>query len=70
MLVGALPVVREWQAPKFPLTGADVLALGVKPGADVGWLLGAVEEWWIAGDFAADAEACRAELKRLVEEKP
>ncbi len=69
VLAGALPVVREWQAPKFPLTGADVLALGIKPGADVGWFLGAVEEWWIAGDFAADAKACRAELKRLVEEK-
>jgi poly(A) polymerase len=68
-LTGALPVVRDWRAPKFPLTGADVLALGIQPGADVGLLLAAVEDWWVAGDFAADAEACRAELKRVAGQK-
>lgn len=66
-LIAAIRVARDWAAPKFPLAGADVLALGVKPGADVGWFLGTVEEWWIAGDFAADQAACRAELKRVVE---
>lgn len=68
-LIMALRIARDWQAPKFPLTGADVLALGVKPGADVGWLLGAVEEWWIAGGFAADVHACREELKRQAEQR-
>jgi poly(A) polymerase len=64
-LVAALKIARDWTAPKFPLAGADVLALGVKPGADVGRLLGSVEEWWIAGDFAANASSCQAELRRL-----
>jgi poly(A) polymerase len=68
-LTGALSVVRDWRAPKFPLSGADVLALGIQPGTDVGLLLGAVEDWWIAGDFAADAKACRAELKRAAGQK-
>jgi poly(A) polymerase len=68
-LIVALHIARDWRAPKFPLAGADVLALGIRPGTDVGWLLGAVEEWWIAGDFAADAAACRAELKRQAEQR-
>jgi hypothetical protein len=28
--------------------------------------LRAVEAWWIAGDFAADEQALRVELQRLV----
>ena len=35
-------------------------------GPRVGELLRALEAWWIAGDFAADAIALRAELQRLV----
>jgi poly(A) polymerase len=54
----------DWPAPVFPLKGADVLRLGVPPGPDVGRLLGAVEDWWIAQDFAPDRAACLAELKR------
>jgi poly(A) polymerase len=68
-LIAALQIARDWRAPKFPLSGADVLARGVQPGTDVGLLLAAVEEWWITGDFAADANACRAELKRAVGQK-
>ncbi len=57
-----------WTAPVFPLGGSDVTALGVPAGPRVGELLRTVENWWIMGDFAADAEACRAELRaRLIE---
>lgn len=63
-LAAGLAIVRDWQAPKLPLAGADVLELGVAAGADVGRLLDTIEEWWIAGDFAADRSACLAELKR------
>ena len=50
--------------PSFPLRGRDVTRLGVAPGKAVGELLLAVEEWWAAGDFRADRDAC---LGRLVE---
>jgi poly(A) polymerase len=60
----ALP--ERWQAPRFPLGGADVMAFGVQAGPRVGELLRAVEAWWIAGDFAADEQALRVELQRLV----
>jgi len=59
---------ERWTPPRFPLRGDDVLDLGVAPGPDVGKLLGRVEEWWVAGDFAADRAAARAYLRTLVDE--
>ncbi len=50
--------------PVFPLAGRDAVALGVAPGPEVGRLLRAVREWWLAGGCVADAAACRAELSR------
>lgn len=60
----ALALARRWTPPELPVSGADALELGLKPGPKVGELLDAVERWWIAGDFAADRAACLAELKR------
>jgi len=59
----ALP--ERWQPPRFPLGGADVMALGLPAGPRVGELLRALEEWWIAGDFAADEAALRAKLEEM-----
>ena len=55
---------REWERPKFPLTGRDAKKLGVEEGARVGALLRAAEVWWIEGDFRADRRACLAWLAR------
>jgi poly(A) polymerase len=61
----AVALARSWTPPDLPVSGADVLKLGLEPGHKVGRLLEAVEQWWIAGDFSADRAACLAELKRL-----
>lgn len=53
-------------APVFPLQGRDGLALGLQPGPALGAALRAVRDWWIARGCADDAEACRAELGRVV----
>jgi len=55
-------IVRDYERPKFPLTGHDVTALGLV-GADVGRVLSVVEEWWIAEDFAPDRAAALARAK-------
>jgi poly(A) polymerase len=55
----------DWERPKFPVAGADALALGIAPSRTVGRVLGAVEDWWIAHDFGPDRDAC---LRRLAEE--
>jgi len=55
----------DWRKVTFPLTGKDVLALGVAHGPAVGRALGRVEEWWIEHDFQPDRAAC---LERLADE--
>jgi hypothetical protein len=42
------------------------MAVGIPAGPRVGELLRALEAWWVAGDFTADATALRAELQRMV----
>jgi poly(A) polymerase len=54
-----------WRPPAFPITGTDVIALGVPAGPRVGEILRALENWWIAGDFASD-DGLRNKLKELV----
>lgn len=55
----------ELQHPhEFPLTGADVVALGVPSGPVVGEHLKAVEQWWIAGGLTADKTQCLQQLQR------
>src|SRR5262245_6416050 len=58
-------LAERWQPPSFPLAGADVVAAGVPPGPRVGALLRAIEAWWIAGDFTAEAAALRAKLQQM-----
>jgi poly(A) polymerase len=59
-----LDLARSWMPPVLPVSGADALRLGLKPGPAVGKLLEAVERWWIDGGFSADRAACLAELER------
>lgn len=57
-----LSVATVWTVPKFPIGGADALELGLK-GPAIGQALAAVEDWWIAQDFAPERAALLARLK-------
>ena len=57
-----LDMAANWQRPRFPLTGMDVMQAGVSEGPEVGRILARVEDWWIGTDFAADEGACRDRL--------
>jgi poly(A) polymerase len=65
---GVLRAGADWVAPRFPLKGRDAVKLGVPPGPAVGRLMATLEDWWIAGDFAADRAACLAKLNELAVE--
>jgi poly(A) polymerase len=54
-----------WTPVSLPVAGRDAVALGVPRGPEVGRLLGEVEDWWVAQDFAPDRAACLAKLKEL-----
>ncbi|MBS0222637.1 MAG: CCA tRNA nucleotidyltransferase [Proteobacteria bacterium] len=62
---GALALAESWTPPELPVSGGDALELGLAPGPRIGALISAVEDWWVAGDFAAGRAACLAELARL-----
>ncbi len=52
----------EWEMPVFPVTGSDLLASGFEPGPQVGETLKALQDWWVAGGFAASREELLARL--------
>ncbi len=59
----ALAEAEGWKAPRFPLKGRDLLALGVPPGPEVGELLDRVEAWWIEQDFRPTRAECLEKAK-------
>jgi poly(A) polymerase len=59
----ALRCVASWENPTFPLSGQDIVALGIPAGPLVGVLLKYIENWWIEGDFRADRATCLAQAR-------
>ncbi len=52
----ALPMLAEldgWTAPKLPIGGGELVALGVPPGPDVARLLRVMEDRWVEASFPA-----------------
>lgn len=56
---------RSWQAPVFPLRGADLVEIGTAKGPEIGELLRQLEAEWIAGGFAASREELLARATEL-----
>jgi poly(A) polymerase len=61
----AATLPQRWQAPAFPLRGADLTPLGVE-GPAIGEVLRRVEAEWVAGGFAEDREALLAKATALL----
>lgn len=56
---------KKWSPPVFPVTGGDLMTLGVEKGPRIGKLLRELEAQWIAADFAPS----RDELLHLVKKE-
>ena len=54
--------------PRFPLAGRDAVALGAKPGPNVGDALRQVRAWWLARGARDDRDACLSELRGLLDQ--
>jgi poly(A) polymerase len=63
-----LGAAADWQPIELPVKGRDLIALGVSAGPAMGQLLAALEEWWIAEDFAPDRAACLAKAEAMAKE--
>ncbi len=58
----------SWIAPDFPISGTDVLALGLQPGPMVGTILGRVESWWENTGYKASRQECLDHLMQAIKE--
>jgi poly(A) polymerase len=54
----------RWQAPSFPLRGADIMALGLE-GPEIGETLRRLEAEWITGGFASSRDELLARAPEL-----
>ncbi|MFM1977196.1 MAG: hypothetical protein RL145_2042 [Pseudomonadota bacterium] len=54
-------------APRFPVTGEQVLAAGARPGPAIGNILRELERWWVENDFTEDEMGLVERLKALVQ---
>jgi len=52
----------KWQAPVFPVKGADLVAAGIAPGPEVGRVLRDLEDWWVAAGFKPGKDELIARL--------
>ncbi len=59
-----LDLPQRWSAPKFPVSGKDLIEAGIAPGLKFGERLQALQDWWVASDFAPSRE----ELLKRVED--
>ena len=66
--IALLERADQWRKPAFPLTGKDVMDMGVPSGPEVGKLRDAVQDWWIKEGFPDDRERCLDELQKLIKE--
>jgi len=49
--VEMVALARDWHPPEFPVTGNDLIALGIKPGKKMGELLEKLEAQWEKSNF-------------------
>lgn len=59
---------KAWRSPHFPLTGADVKALGVEEGPRIGEVLAELEAQWIEGGFSMTTGDLRMALKARLQD--
>ncbi|MDA0655845.1 MAG: CCA tRNA nucleotidyltransferase [Proteobacteria bacterium] len=61
-----IKTVATWRRPEFPLTGGDVLTLGVEAGPTIGLHLKSVENWWVDQAFTPDRTQCLDHLRAII----
>ena len=60
-------VLHQWQPPKLPVSGADLLSHGVDNGPAVGQMLKSAETLWVQSDFTLTKPALLAAVVKLSE---
>lgn len=61
-----LELTQAWTPQPFPISGEDVMALGVPEGPRIGVLLREAEQWWIERDFAPKRDELLEQIRRSI----
>lgn len=62
-----LTLPQQWTPLPFPLKGTDILATGFAAGPQVGHVLAALEDWWVASDFVPTRDDLLVRVHRYKE---
>lgn len=62
--------LNNWQRPRLPATGKDIIARGVAPGPEVAKRLGQFERAWVAAGFPDDAAMVAGMLDAAAQSSP
>jgi len=60
-----MKTAASMEAPRFPVGGADLIALGIPPGKRLGAILTALEEEWLSRDCKPEKQELLTRLKTL-----
>jgi poly(A) polymerase len=63
-----LKTLEGWEKPRLPVSGGDLIAMGLTAGPQVAAALQATEREWIEAGFPADKAAVRAMARRHVDQ--
>ena len=58
-----------WTRPRLPVTGGDLIAMGLEAGPAVSAALQALERQWASAGFSQDRQAVRQMARRLVDQR-
>ena len=58
--------LQSWQKPRLPISGKDLIAMGLPPGPQVSRRLGEVEQQWVAAGFPASRESAMALAREVL----
>ena len=62
-----IAAIAEWKRPRLPISGGEVIAMGLRPGPIVAATMRAIEREWMRAGFPADKEQVRALARRHVD---
>jgi poly(A) polymerase len=62
----ALELLSEWQRPRLPVGGGDLIKMGLQAGPSVAAALQAIEREWVSSGFPSDPEVIDEIAKRQV----
>ena len=63
-----IALIKAWEKPRLPVSGGELIAMGLEPGPIVAATMQAIERDWTRSGFPADRKEVRALARRHVDQ--